>query len=189
MDILLSKTLLFFFFPCEAGQNSITTLAGSPSTYPRGRDPQEDKEKQKPKSHLCLSLHYCPWQSQRENPPEAPWGICNFSIATWICMQAAQFCLRKESLAYLLNRAKWNHVFDKQPCIRNEVAGRKKSNIRKEGQSCHWSTQMNSGNLSVSNPSVKISLCAPDKSLSLCLCFPCVKDWQCLLCLFWQFKT
>lgn len=72
-----------------------------------------DREKQKPKSHFCLSLHYCPWQSQCENPPEAPWGVCNFSIETWMYVQAAQFCLRKKSLVYLLNGAKWNHVFDR----------------------------------------------------------------------------
>lgn len=126
----------------------------------------EDKEKQKPKPQPCLSLRYCPRRSQCANPPEAPWGICDFSIATEMYMQAAQLCLRKKSLAYLLNRAKWNNVFDKQPCIRTEVSGRKKSGIRKEGQSCGCSTQMNSGDWSLSTPSVKISLCAPDKSLS-----------------------
>ena len=132
MDILVSKIFLFFFFPCEAGQNSITTLAGSPSTYPWGCDPQEDKEKQKPKSHLCLSLHYCPWWSQCENPPEAPWGICNISIATQICAQAAQFCLRKEPLANLLNRAKQNHVFD-NPILELKFQGGKNPILERKG--------------------------------------------------------
>lgn len=104
-------------------------------------------------------------------------AICNFRIATLMCMQAAQLCLKKESLKYLLNRAKCNHVFGKQACLRTEVSGRKQCSIAEDKQPCSCSTQTNSVNLSLRIPSVKVTLYAPDKSLSLCLHFPCVKGW------------
>lgn len=81
-----------------------------------------------------------------------------------------QFCPRKESLVHFLNRAKQNNVFDKQHCITTEVSGREKYNIRNEGQSCSCSTQMNSGNLSVSALLSKLA-CVPQTNLSLPL-FP-----------------
>lgn len=96
--------LVRFFFPHKAEQSSITALAGSPPTYPWGCDLQGHKDKQKTKSHLCLFLHYCSWQSQHENPPEALWGVCRVATGTCTLLEAAQFCPRKEALAYLLNR-------------------------------------------------------------------------------------
>lgn len=130
-----------------------------------------------------LSLVHPMWKST--------WSfcICNFSIATLLCMQVVQLCQKKEALKYLLNRAKYNRVFDKQTCCGTEVSERKKSIIREQKQPCSCSTQIHAGNLSLRSPYVKVPLYAPDKALSPCLHFPCVKGWQCFLCLFWHFKT
>lgn len=48
-------------------------------------------------------------------------------------MEAAQFCLRKELLAYLLNRAKWNQVFDKQPVLELKFQGEKNPILERKG--------------------------------------------------------
>lgn len=137
MDILVGKILLFLFFPYEAGQNSITTLVSSPSTYPWDCDSQEDKQKQRPKSHLCLSLHYCPWRSNGKIHLKLPGAFAMAVLQLRSACKLHSFVWGKNNYCIY-----WTEgiVFGKQSCIRTEVSGIKKSSIRKEGQSCNCST-------------------------------------------------
>lgn len=173
MDIGVSN----IFLPTWSWEQLLKAPLYSPKGLWSPRAQRQAEDKATPLPFLALLFLAVPtWKS-------------TWSSQAFAELQLGPAVLSKERIPSIL--IKQNRIKEcfSSTLYRTEVSGRTKSNTRKEGQSCGHNTQMNSGNYTLSAHSVKISLLAPDKSLSPCLCFPCVKGWQCLLCLFWKFKT
>lgn len=130
-----------------------------------------------------LPLEVPTWKSTRSSLGHLQFQHCNSDLHA-----SCTLLSEEQPLAYLLNRAKWDNVLDKHPVLELKFQGGKypvlerRSNlvviIHKQIQDT-W----------VWVPLLSKLAQVPQTDLSPCLSFPCVKGWQCLLCLFWQLKT
>lgn len=135
-------------------------LLEAPLLHPLGLWSPRAQRKQKTKSHLCLFLHYCSWQPQHENPPEALWGFAELKLRPASKERIPSIFIKQNRIKEWFWSTTLYLKFQEE---QNPVLERKANLV------VITHKFRNSGNFTWSAHSVKISPLAPDKSLSPCL--------------------